>query len=88
MSMIFPAVYASCNDYHSEFSLTDDYSRNIIPEKHLLVTDITLLYNIVEVRFLSNVQYHTTNKNVLYLCSCSLVSFAVWIKSYVLLFFR
>ena len=67
MSMIFPAVYASCNDYHSEFSLTDDYSRNIIPEKQLLVTDITLLYNIVEVRFLSNVQHHTTNKNVIFM---------------------
>ena len=38
-----------CHHYYSEFSLNKDYNRNIDPEVNITVSEITYLYNVVEV---------------------------------------
>ena len=38
-----------CHDYYTEFSLQDGYNRNIDPDVNVTVSEITYLYNVVEV---------------------------------------
>ena len=44
-----------CHNYYSEFSLHEEYNKNIDPELNMTISEKSYLYNIVEVRI--NVGY-------------------------------
>ena len=39
-----------CHNYYSEFSLHEEYNKNIDPELNMTISEKSYLYNIVEVR--------------------------------------
>ena len=50
-----------CHNYYSEFSLHEEYNKNIDPELNMTISEKSYLYNIVEVRInIGNSNY--TNK--------------------------
>ena len=50
-----------CHNYYSEFSLHEEYNKNIDPELNMTISEKSYLYNIVEVRiYIGNSNY--TNK--------------------------
>ena len=57
--LLFTSIYSVsglpsyCYHYYSEFSLNDDYNPTIYPEVNTTITDITTLYKVSEVIYLS-----------------------------------
>ena len=54
-----------CHNYYSEFSLHEEYNKNIDPELNMTISEKSYLYNIVEVRMnIGNSNYMNTTTDV------------------------
>lgn len=54
-----------CHNYYSEFSLHEEYNKNIDPELNMTISEKSYLYNIVEVRInIGNSNYMNKTKHL------------------------